>query len=131
MELLHAFDVKRLQSTGTMTESMTYESFVGLPVARRGDEVETTLNSRVLDQLPTYARLRVQVVLELGIHVVDYRLPAEEDKPPDRRDFLSQLFRSKDRSYQCPLFTTSPNPGVSTIVRRNRTPPSFISTVDA
>ena len=78
-----------------MTEWMTYESFVGLPVARRGDEVETTLNSRVLDQLPTYARLRVQVVLELGIHVVDYRLPAEEDKPPDRRDFLSQLFGQK------------------------------------
>jgi hypothetical protein len=117
------------------------------PVAQRGDEVETAVDSVVHDVPSVQATLVMQVTLKL---VIDVAYDGAEATAGERAIFvcnhccvltMTEMKTVKWRMlhfkciegglYQSWLLMASPYPGVSTTVRRSLTPRSSISTVEA
>lgn len=87
----------------------------------RLDEVEAGVDTVVNNFLPVDAVLLFEVRVEAGLDVLHDRLPA-------RLKRVSRHARSRTNStYHSSLLTKSPKPGVSTTVRRRRTPFSSMS----
>ncbi len=85
------------------------------------DEVKTGVDAVVNDFLPVDAVLLLEVRVEAGLNVLNDRLPARLERVSQNRRNRTNL------TYHSSLLTKSPKPGVSTTVRRRRTPFSSMS----
>lgn len=102
-----------------------------LPMSKRRNEIQTTVDSVVLDVLPVQSTLVPEILLELLIYVVCDGLPADKHTSAALHMsivFIKVLLRSAEAHHSL-LFTASPNPGVSTMVSLSFTPFSSMSTV--
>ncbi len=87
----------------------------------RLDEVQAGVDTVVHDFLPVDPVLLLKVRVETRLNVLHDGLPAADRAVSARR------MRSQSVTYHSSLLTKSPNPGVSTTVRRRRTPFSSMS----
>ena len=99
-------------------------------MSKRRDEVEAAVDALVGHHFAVDLRFSVQILVVLRFDVFDDRLPADGVTSPETSIELGERTRSEHEAKQMRqtnqllLSTASPKPGVSTMRRRNSTPPS-------
>ena len=119
MQLPHKLDIDRFQTVKCVIK-VSDSDHTYLRMTRGLNEVKAGMNTIIRNFLAVHAILLLQVRVKTRFNVLDNRFPARIHQV-SREEYMTTA------SHLSSLLTKSPNPGVSTTVRRRRTPFSSIS----